>query len=167
MAVPSHMESVPDQDRERCACGCGARWTTTAWNQLRPAGVWTTEDGALQLRVCTCGSTISASFSHASSTLTAAPPATHTTEPSSPVEAGPDTANPLFFCVGGDRFQAWCACMRKSPVVAGTREEVEGALGQLHWHSVAGTWTCPVCVNRARRTLIRRDSGAVLRTAGG
>jgi hypothetical protein len=151
VAVPTFVQ-LQEYERERCRCKCGASHSTAEWRALSPVGVWTTDEGVLELRVCVCGSTISAPFSFASSTLAA---------PGSPADIAADATEPkhsMFFRVGTDRFQAWCTCMRKSPLVAGTPADVERALADLDWRAGGETWTCPVCSSRTdRRVLPARD----------
>ena len=125
----------------RCRCACGASYTSDTWGQLAPACIWATDDGVLELRICRCGSTISAPFSHQSSRL-----ATVTAD--QPVRA---PQHSMVFELSANRFQAWCACMRTSPLVGGTPQEVSTILASFGWHVEGDTFTCPVCAARKSR----------------
>lgn len=144
------------EGRERCRCACGATWTAGDFAKLRAIGVWPTDVGVLELRVCSCGSTISAPFSHKSTTLTvtargsAAPP---------PALFPPDSPRSTLLQVEPNRFQVRCACMRTSPILAGTRALAERLIESLDWQLCGDEWMCPICADRMRDTRDREESG--------
>lgn len=51
-------DAVTRDDSIACG-GCGRALTPSDWYRLTFVGRWATDEGALELRVCTCGSTIS------------------------------------------------------------------------------------------------------------
>lgn len=109
----------------------------------------------LELRVCACGSTISAPFSHKSSTLVVAPRDSSDPVLEPPLLFSPDASPAMLVQVEPNRFQVRCSCMRTSPIIPGTRAVAKRVFEDLAWHLRGDEWTCPICAERKESGTVR------------